>query len=356
MVPHQQGCGTIPGKRERIGAVKRFLLKRILMGLLILLGVVTITFFVSRVLPSDPARQWVGIRATQEQLEKARGELGLDRPLTEQYCNYISDLLQGNLGTSLRTKRSVLSDLKTYIPPTIELVLVATVAAFIIGIPLGVYSASHKDRTLDHFCRVMSVASVSIPTFTVALLLQLIFYQNLGWLPLGGQMDIKISMLHNVPHYTGLLLLDCLIAGNMVLFKDALRHIILPAFTISLYPIGLIARMTRSALVEILSEDYIKAARSYGLRERLVLWKYAVKNSLGTTMNVLVLCMGYALVNTFLVEAIFSWPGIGMYIAVAVTTLDYPAIIGVTIFSAFAYVILNMIADMVIAIDPRVRL
>lgn len=336
--------------------MKRFLLKRVLMGLLILAGVVTITFFVSRVLPSNPARQWVGMRATQEQLERATAELGLDRPLIEQYRRYIADVLRGNLGISLRTKQPVISDLKTYIPPTLELVLLSTIAAFMIGVPLGVYSASHKDRTLDHFGRVFSVASVSVPTFTVALLLQLVFYQKLNWLPLGGQMDLKISMLYHVPYYTGLKLLDCLIAGNFVLFKDALKHILLPAFTISLYPIGLIARMTRSALVEILSEDYIKAARSYGLKERLVLWKYAVINSLGTTINVLVLCIGYALVNTFLVEAIFSWPGIGMYIATAVTTLDYPAIIGVTIFSACAYVILNMIADMVIAVDPRVRL
>lgn len=336
--------------------MKRFLLKRTLVGLLILIGVVTITFFVSRVLPSNPARQWVGMRATQEQLDQAVIELGLDQPLIEQYRRYLFNVLKGNLGVSLRSKRPVLSDLKTYIPPTIELVLLSTITAFLIGIPLGVYSASNKDRKLDHVGRFLSVASVSIPTFTVALLLQLIFYQKLGWLPLGGQMDIKISMLYSAPHYTGLKLLDCLIAGNMVLFKDALRHIILPAFTISLYPIGLIARMTRSALVEILSEDYIKAARSYGIREHLVLWKYALKNSLGTTVNVLVLCIGYALVNTFLVEAIFSWPGIGMYIATAVTTLDYPAIIGVTIFSACAYVILNMIADIVIAVDPRVRL
>ncbi len=164
-----------------------------------------------------------------------------------------------------------------------------------------------------------------------------------------------MKLLYEIPHYTGLLTLDTLLSGNNILFVDALKHIILPAITISLYPIGLVARMTRSALLEILGEDYIKAARSYGLKENLVLWKYALKNSLGTTATVLALSVGYTLVNTFLIEAIFNWPGIGNYISTAVMSLDYPAIIGVTLFSAISYVVLNLLADIIIAIDPRVR-
>lgn len=335
--------------------MKKYIIKRILLGLLVLVGVVTITFFLTRVLPSNPAAQWVGPRATKAQIEAATIELGLDKPLLIQFKNYIVDLLHGNLGTSLRSKQSVVSELKTYIPPTIELVLLSTIFAVIIGIPLGLYSAKKKDKLLDHFCRFFSVGAVSLPTFWVALFLQLIFYRWLAVLPLGGQLDAKLKLIYEIPKYTGLLTIDTLISGNMVLFTNALKHIVLPAITISLYPIGLVARMTRSALLEILGEDYIKAARSYGLKENLILWKYALKNSLGTTATVLALSIGYTLVNTFLVEAIFNWPGIGNYISIAVMSLDYPAIIGVTLFSACSYVILNLLADIIIAIDPRVR-
>lgn len=320
-----------------------------------MVGVVTITFFLARVIPSNPAAQWVGPRATQEQIKAATIELGLDKPLYVQFQKYIFDLLRGDLGYSLKTKQPVVNELKAFIPPTLELVIISTILAVIIGIPLGLYSAKKKDKLLDHFCRFFSVGAVSLPTFWVALFLQLIFFRWLNLLPLGGQIDTKLKLIYQIPHYTGLLTLDTLISGNMTLFIDALKHIILPAITISLYPVGLVARMTRSALLEILGEDYIKAARSYGLKENLVLWKYALKNSLGTTATVLALSIGYTLVNTFLVEAIFNWPGIGNYISNAVMSLDYPAIIGVTLFSAVSYVILNLLADIVIAIDPRIR-
>ncbi len=335
--------------------MSKYIFKRVLLGILVLAGVVTITFFLTRVLPSNPAAQWVGPRATQEQIDAATVELGLDKPLLVQYKNYITDLMHGNLGMSLRTKQSVLSELKTYIPPTLELVLISTILAVIIGIPLGLYSAKKKDKLLDHLCRFFSVGAVSLPTFWVALFLQLIFYRWLELLPLGGQLDAKLKLLYNIPKITGLLTLDTLISGNMTLYVDALKHIILPAITISLYPIGLVARMTRSALLEILGEDYIKAARSYGLKENLILWKYALKNSLGTTATVLALSVGYTLVNTFLVEAIFNWPGIGNYISTAVMSMDFPAIIGVTLFSACSYIVLNLLADIIIAIDPRIR-
>lgn len=335
--------------------MKKYIVKRVLLGLLVMVGVVSITFFLTRVIPSNPAAQWVGPRATQEQIDAATIQLGLDKPLYVQFIKYITDLTKGDLGYSLKTKQPVVNELKTYIPPTLELVIISTILAVLIGIPLGLYSAKKKDKLLDHFCRFFSVGAVSLPTFWVALFLQLIFFRWLQVLPLGGQLDTKMKLLYTIPKFTGLLTLDSLIAGNSVVFIDAARHIILPAITIALYPIGLVARMTRSALLEILGEDYIKAARSYGLKERLVLWKYALKNSLGTTATVLALSIGYTLVNTFLVEAIFNWPGIGNYISTAVMSLDYPAIIGVTLFSACSYVILNLAADIIIAIDPRVR-
>ena len=336
--------------------MKSYIIKRILLGVLVLLGVVSITFFLSRVIPSDPAAQWAGPRSSPEQIEKARIELGLDKPIYIQFETYLGDLAHGKLGYSLRTKKPILKELETYVPPTVELIILATILAIIIGIPLGLGAAKNKGKALDHFSRYLSVGAVSLPTFWVALFLQLIFFRWLSILPLGGLVDTKLKIMYGMAHYTGFPFLDSLIAGNLIIIKDIAKHMVLPAITISLYPIGLVARMTRSALLEILGEDYIKAARSYGLTEKLVLWKYALKNSLGTTVTVLALSIGYTLVNTFLVEAIFSWPGVGNYIATAVVTLDYPAIIGVTLFSACAYITLNLVADIIIAFDPRVRL
>lgn len=335
--------------------MRSYILKRILLGIVVLIGVITITFLVTRVIPSDPAAKWVGPKATPEQIEAAKIELGLDKPLYIQYFRYLKDLVKGNLGYSLRTHQPVIEELKTFIPATLELVMLSTVLAIILGIPLGIYSAKMKDKWLDHISRLFSIGAVSLPTFWVALFFQLIFYNYLEILPLGGRISTEISLMYELPDVTGLLILDSALKGNWIIFKDAFLHIILPCITIALYPIGLVARMTRSALLEILNEDYITAARSYGLSERLVLWSYALKNSVGPTATVVALSIGYTLVNTFLVEAIFSWPGIGRYISTSVVTLDYPAIMGVTIFSAGCYVILNLVADLIIAMDPRVR-
>jgi len=336
--------------------MKKYILKRILLSIIVIFGVVTITFIIARVLPSDPASKWAGTRATPEQLEQARQELGLDDPLIVQYGHYISDLLHGDLGKSLSSKRPVVKEMLEYIPATLELVLLAFILAIIIGIPLGIYSAKKKDRLFDHVSRVFSIGAISLPTFWVALFLQLIFYKSLQWLPVGGEMSVEMTIFYERPHITGMLCLDCLLTGNFPMFVDTLKHLILPTVTIALYPIGLVARMTRSALLEILNEDYITAGRSYGIKESKMLWKYALKNSLGATATDVALAMGYTLTDTFLVEAIFAWPGIGKYISDAVTTLDTPAIIGVTIFGSLCYIILNLVADIIIASDPRIRL
>ena len=336
--------------------MKKYIFKRLLSSLLVLLGVVTITFFISRVIPSNPATKWAGTRATEEQLAAAREELGLDDPLPVQYISYLKDLLHGDLGINYSTRQPVSLELATYVPATVELVLLAFVLAIIIGIPLGIYSAKKKNRLLDHSVRFFSIGAVSLPSFWVALFLQLVFYKALNLLPIGGQLSAMATIFNEKPHVTGLLLLDCLLTGEFSLFLDALQHIILPCITVSLYPIGLVARMTRSALLEILGEDYITAGRSYGLTEFKMLWKYALKNSLGATATDVALSMGYTLTNTFLVESIFSWPGIGSYISTAVTTLNFPAIMGVTIFGACCYILLNLLADLIIALDPRVRL
>ena len=297
----------------------KYIIKRLLNGLIVLLGVVTITFFITRVVPSDVAGKWAGERATEEQRQQAIAELGLDKPLATQYVNYLKDLLSGDLGRSLRTKELITKELASYFPATMELVLVGFLFALFVGIPM-------------------------------------VFYRILNWLPLGGRMSINASLLYEIPNVTGMLIIDCILTGSWELLGDAFVHISMPGFTIALYPIGLVARMTRSALLEILNEDYITASKSYGIREGKVLWRYALKNSLGATATVVALSMGYSLTNTFLTETIFSWPGLGSYVSKSVTTLDYPAIMGIAIISAIFYVILNLIADIIIALDPRIRL
>ena len=314
------------------------------------------TFFIARVIPSDPAAKWVGGRATAEQKAAAVVELGLDKPLYVQYYRYVTDLCRGNLGRSLNSKRNVTEELAVYLPATFELVFIAFFFAVAIGIPLGIYSAKQNGKLLDHVTRFFSIGAVSLPTFWISLILQLVFYKMLRLLPLGGRISTNASIFYDIPNITGLLLLDTAITGEWALFGDALRHIILPSVTISLYPIGLVTRMTRSALLEILDEDYIVAARSYGIMERRVLWSYALKNSLGATATVVALSMGYTLVDTFLAETVFSWPGLGSYVAKSVVTLDHPAIIGIALVSAFFYVVLNLLADIIIALDPRVKL
>ena len=335
--------------------MRSFIIRRLLLGVLVLFGAVLLTFVLTRAIPSNPAAMWVGPRATIQQIKAARVELGLDKPLYVQFVKYVGNLLKGNLGNSLRSHQPVAKELKSALPATMELVFLSTIFAVFIGIPLGLISATRKDQWVDHLSRIFSVGAVSFPTFWVGLFLQLIFYRMLGVLPLGDQLSTNVKLLYTIPHITGFLTIDSLITGNWVVFKDAVTHLVLPGITIGLYPIGLVARMTRSALLEILGEDYITAARSYGLPERMISWSYALKNSLGPTATVVTLSIGYTLVNSFLVEAIFSWPGIGSYIASAVVCLDYPAIIGVTIFSACAYIFLNLVADIIIALDPRVR-
>jgi peptide/nickel transport system permease protein len=336
--------------------MKKYILRRFLLSLIVLFGVILIIFVITRVVPSDPAAKWAGARATAEQVAAARIELGLDKSLPVQFVKYLEDLVHGDLGYSLRTRNPVTSDLHTFIPATVELVLMGTIFAMFIGIPLGLYSAKYKNRWLDHFSRFFSIGCVSLPVFWVALTLQLVFYSYLNILPLGGRVSTEVALTYQLPNITGMLIFDSLITGNWVVFADALKHIILPMIPIALYPIGLVARMTRSAMLEILNEDYIAAERSYGLPEGQILWGYGLKNSLGPTATVVTLSVGYTLMNTFLVESIFNWPGIGKYVAASVVSMDFPAIMGVTIFSAICYMLLNLIADLVIALDPRVRL
>ena len=334
----------------------KYIIRRTLLGAVVLFGVVAITFGMTKAMPSDPTLLWVGIKATDEQIVAARAELGLDQPIAVQFGKYLSNLAKGDLGVSFKTKRPIMTELAEKIPATVELVLFAMAFAIVVGIFLGISSAKYKNKLADHIVRVLSIGAVSLPSFWFALALQLVFYGILGLMPLGGRVSTYVAITYEMPHTTGLLLFDSLIAGKFLIFKDALKHIILPSIPIAMYPIGMVARLTRSSLLEIMNEDYITAARSYGIKERFVLWAYALKNSMGATVTVVAVIIGYSLVNTFLIESIFSWPGIGRYASDAILSMDYPAIIGITLFSALVFLSLNLIADLIIAFDPRVRI
>ncbi len=333
-----------------------FTVRRVVQSIFVIFGVLVLTFLMTRVVPADPAALWAGPRATVAQRQVARRELGLDKPVYVQLGIYIKDVATGNLGTSLESKRPISSDLATFLPATIELVTVAMFIALAVALPLGVLSVDKQNLWQDHASRVLSAMAIAMPVFWTALMMQSIFYARFNILPIGGEFSETTQLFNPVHRVTGFPLLDAAVTGNWAALGDGLRHILLPALALCGGALGMIQRMTRSAMVEITNEDYITAARSYGLPKSTVLWRYALKNSLGPTATVVALGAGWLLVNTFLVETLFSWPGIGAYIANAAVTLDYPVILGVTLVSAVAYVVLNTVADLIVALDPRVRL
>jgi len=334
-----------------------YIVRRLILAVVVLLSVSVVTFFIARVVPSDPAAAWVGAHPKPEQIARARIELGLDKPLYVQYLMYMNSLLHGDLGTSVQTHHPILMDLKTYLPATLELVLVGMFMAIVIGIPLGVLSGAKKESLLDHITRFFSVAGVSIPTFWLGLLLQLLFFSKLGLLPLNGRLSVDTTLYHPVTQITGFYLVDTFITRNWFAFRDALVHIILPAFTLATYPIGLTVRMTRTSMIEVLNQKYILAARVAGLPERTVLFVLALKNAIIPTITVLGLSFVYSLTGAILVEVIFSWPGLGTYVTNAVLSLDFPVIVSVTLIVTVFYVFINLFLDIFQAmLDPRVTL
>jgi peptide/nickel transport system permease protein len=307
--------------------------------------------------PSNPAAKWVGPHPTKEQIAAARIKLGLDKPLYAQYLMYMSDLLHGDFGVSVRTHQPIIRDLKTYLPATLELVLVGTIMALAIGIPFGVFSGAKKNSLLDHLSRLLAIAGVSMPTFWMGLLLQLVFFGKLGILPLGSRVDNAITIYHPVQQITGFYLVDSLVTGNLPAFRNSLVHIILPAFTLGTYAIGLTIRMTRSTMIEVLEEGYITAARAAGIPERTILFRLALKNAIIPTLTVVALSFVYSVTGAILVEVIFSWPGLGRYVTEAILGVDFPVIMAVTLVVTVLYVFINLFMDLLQAfLDPRVTL
>ncbi len=337
--------------------LRYYILRRLFLSIIVLLGVSVIVFVLTRIVPANPAAMWVGPRAGQEAIEQARIELGLDQPLYIQYLRYMRNLIQGDLGESIRTHRPVLYDIRRFMPASLEIIFAGMFFAIAVGVPLGVYSAANRNSIIDHVARMISVSGVSMPTFWLAMILQLIFFQWLGIFPVGGRIGSRVQILYPFDRITGFHLIDTLIQGNFTAFRSSLWHLVLPALTMAAYPLGLITRMVRSSTIDVLNEDYIRMEKAYGIKERTILFVYALRNSFSSALSVLALTFAYSLVSIFLIEQIFSWPGLGTYAARSIITVDYPAIIGITLVIASIYVFLNLLVDIAQAyLDPRVRL
>lgn len=334
-----------------------YFLRRLGLAVLVLVGVMIVTFFVSRVVPSNPAALYAGPRPRPEQVEAIKIQLGLDKPLPVQFMRYVGDVLRGDFGESFKSRREIRSDLKIFFPATLELVIASSLLALLIGIPFGVLSGARRTGWLDQVTRVLSTAGVSIPTFWLALLLQLLFSGAMGWLPLGGRISNAITLMHPIEYVTGFYVIDAAITGNWVAWRDALHHIIMPAAVLATYPIGLTVRMTRAAMVEVLTEPYIDTARAAGLPQRTILFRLALKNAIIPTLTVMGLTFAYSITGAFLIEVVFTWPGVGKYVTDAILNVDFPVVMAVTLLVTVVYVVINFIVDMVqAALDPRVRL
>jgi peptide/nickel transport system permease protein len=336
--------------------MKKYIGKRLAYTLLVLFGVCTITFFVSRIIPGDPATMWVGPKHTQEQLDAARKELGLDRPLLVQYLSYMGKLLKGDLGVSIRTKQPVLEEVGRRYAATFELVSVSIVIALIIGIPLGVLSAVRKDRPLDHASRAFSISGVAMPVFWLGLILQMTLHGSLGWFPLQGRIGSMVLIDHPINPITGFYIFDSLVTGNWPAFISAVKYMALPALTMSFASLAVVTRITRSSMLEVMREDYVQTATAYGVSRRTILYKYALKNALIPTITIIGLAYGLMLGGSVLVESIFDWPGLGSYIVLSITRNDFPGIVGSTLVFAATYLTLNLIVDLIYyCVDPRIK-
>lgn len=335
----------------------RFLVRRLAGSALVLLGLSVITFTLARVIPSNPAALYIGPKARPEEIERVTRQLGLDQTLPVQYLTYMRDMLTGDWGTSIGTKRPVLEEIVSRLPATLELIAAAMALAIPLGIVLGVLSARWQRRPPDVLVRVVSIVGVSLPAFWLGLLLQVVFFRNLDLLPLSGRVSADLRFTAPIEPITGLYLVDAALGWNWAGFVDASRHLVLPALTLAAFPIGLIARMTRASMIETLDQDYIRTARAYGLRDRFVTYRLALRNALLPVLTVIGLTLAYSLTGSFFVEIVFNWPGLGTFAVHSMLNVDYPAIMGIALFGAAAYVLINLVVDLAQAwLDPRVRL
>lgn len=329
--------------------------RRLLGALPNLAGVVVITFLLTRALPGDPAAFFAGGAATPEAIEQVRVQLGLDKPLPEQFFRYIADLARGELGTSLTTGQPVLQELLTRLPASIEMVLLALALACAVALPLGVLAATRPGSWIDQLCRLVTTAGVSLPTFFTGLVLAYVFYFLLGWAPSPlGRLD---PMWSPPPTITGLYLVDAALAGDAALWWACFKQLILPTVTMAIFVLAPIARMTRASMLAVLGSDFVRTARASGLAPRTVLVTYALRNALLPVVTTLGMVFGFMLGSSVVIEKVFGWPGVGSYAIDALTASDYAPIQGFVLAMGVLFVLLNLAIDLLYTlIDPRVSL
>lgn len=343
-----------------------YIIRRLFLLIPVLIGISLVTFTLSHMI-GDPIAAYL----TEGSIEKISPERiqmiikahGLDQPIYLQYVYYISDILRGDWGISRAdANRPVTESIARYLPATFELTIVAVLLTLAMGIPLGIVSATRKDRLPDHAARIFSLTGVSIPVFWFALMLQFTFFytlkvNRLPSLPLSGRVDQTLATVTGFHSITGFYVLDSLLQGNMAVFVDAILHLILPSFALAYISVALIARMMRSSMLEVLKQDYITLARSKGLTERVVIYRHALKNALIPTVTIAGLAFGGLLAGAVLTETVFNWPGMGRWSTGAILTDDIAAIMGFTLVIAVVYVLANLIVDVLyVFLDPRIRL
>lgn len=333
----------------------RFILRRVLLIFPLLLGITLISFTLTQLAPANAVTANLGEQAAADPIAVAafRRYWGLDRPLHEQYGTYVWNLLHGDFGVSISSKRPVLQDLKQFFPATVELAVTALAFSVLLAVPLGLLSAARRDTLLDQFTRVISLIGVSVPVFWLGLVAILVFYAGLGWAPPPGRLSADIVP---PPFVTGFLVLDGLFAGRTDVVTDALRHLVLPAIVLSSYGLGVITRMMRGSMLEVLAEDYIRTATAKGLASRTVLMRHAARNGLIPVLTVIGLSFGGLLSGAVVTESVFAWPGLGLYAFRSATSFDSPAIMGVGIVIAMIYLLVNLCVDVLYGFaDPRIR-
>jgi peptide/nickel transport system permease protein len=347
-----------PGRsRERSSRpFLRFVLRRLAALVLLAIGITFVAFALTHIVPGDPAAANLGQQAINDPAAVAafNHHYGLDKPLPTQYAIYLWRLAHGDLGQSEQNHDAVTHDLGQAIPATAELAILSILIAIIVGVTLGVIAAMRRNKLTDHVLRIVSLGGVSMPTFWIALVGLYVFFFRLNWLPGTGRLDPVVT---EPPHHTGLYTVDALLAGQWSTFGNAFMHLVLPALVLAAYNIGLLTRYTRSAVLEVISNDYVRAARAKGMPERIVIPRHVLRAALPGIVTVIGLAFANVMTGAVLVENIFSWPGIGQYAYHSATTLDLPAIMGVSLFVAVVYIVVNFFVDVLYGVvDPRLRI
>ncbi|NIN68467.1 MAG: ABC transporter permease subunit [Anaerolineae bacterium] len=329
-----------------------YVIRRLLSLIPTLLGVSIIVFLFLRMIPGDPALALAGEHATEANVERIREEFGLNKPLHEQYLTYMGKVLRGDLGRSILSRRPIMDEIRVRFPATIELSICALTVALFVGVPAGMISATRRNSIFDNLAMVGSLLGISMPIFWLGLMLNWFFAVQLGWLPSVTRLDAGIQL----QRITNLLVVDSIITGNAEALLNAVQHLILPAIALGTIPMAIIARMTRSAMLEVLEQDYMRTARAKGLVERVVIMRHALKNALLPVITIVGLQVGVLLSGAVLTETIFAWPGIGRWLYLSILSRDYPIIQGMALFITVLFLVINLLVDVSYAVvDPRIR-